>query len=291
MPSRTDVLDQDRDTVRIWVGMAGLSLLCHVLFFSGVLFLPELRFDKPYIPSAVEVDLVSLPQIKPKPPAGSGKMSSPPKAVEPVKPAEKPESGKPKEKSLQAVEKKPDEASDKPVSMAPKPIQLKKSLKQKTYNASKVIRSAIARIEEEAPESRPRPVLQAIDKLKEEVESQGGVVIRGGVARGRVSEKTLELLDIYNAEIWHRIQKNWAFSEEMVRGRTDLEATIIVKIMREGEIRDIWFEKRSGNSYFDDSVFKAVKKSDPLPPLPEGYLGPFYDVGFRFNLSELQRRF
>ncbi len=288
MPSRTDVWDQDRDTVRIWVGMAGLSLLCHVLFFSGVLFLPELRFDRPYIPSAVEVDLVSLPQVKPKPPAGSGQISAPPKAVdkgapvEPVKPAEKP---------VQAVEKKPEETSDKPVSMAPKPIQVKKSLKQKTYNASKVIRSAIARIEKEAPESRPRPVLQAIDKLKEEVESQGGVVIRGGVAKGRVSKKTLDLLDIYNAEIWQRIQKNWAFSEEMVRGRTDLEATIIVKIMREGEIRDIWFEKRSGNSYFDDSVFKAVKKSDPLPPLPEGYLGPFYDVGFRFNLSELQRRF
>ena len=115
--------------------------------------------------------------------------------------------------------------------------------------------------------------------------------MRGGTAGSGVSNKTLELLDIYNAEIWHRIQKNWAFSEEMVRGRTDLEATIIVKIMRKGEIRDIWFEKRSGNSYFDDSVFKAVKKSDPLPPLPEGYLGPFYDVGFRFNLSELQRRF
>ncbi|NVL90332.1 MAG: TonB C-terminal domain-containing protein, partial [Desulfobacterales bacterium] len=50
-------------------------------------------------------------------------------------------------------------------------------------------------------------------------------------------------------------------------------------------------EKRSGNSYFDDSVFKAVRKSDPLPPLPEGYLGPFYEVGFRFNLSELQRMY
>jgi len=74
----------------------------------------------------------------------------------------------------------------------------------------------------------------------------------------------------------------------MVRGRTDLEATIIVKIMKQGEIRDVWFESRSGNTYFDDTVFKAVKKSDPLPPLPERYRGPFYEVGFRFNLSELQ---
>ena len=288
MPSRTDVLDQGRGTVRIWVGMTGLSILCHVLFFSGVLFLPELR-ARPYIPSAVEVDLVSLPQVESAPQTGPQMKGA---HVEPVKPAEKPEPPESaKEPESAKPKEKPVEASDKPVSIAPGPLQVKRSLKQKTYNASKVIRSAIARIEKEAPESRPRPVLQAIDKLKEGVESHGGVVMRGGTAGSGVSNKTLELLDIYNAEIWHRIQKNWAFSEEMVRGRTDLEATIIVKIMRKGEIRDIWFEKRSGNSYFDDSVFKAVKKSDPLPPLPEGYLGPFYDVGFRFNLSELQRRF
>ncbi len=296
MPSRTDVLDQGRATVRTWVGMTGLSLLCHILFFSSVLFLPELRFAKPYIPYAVEVDLVSLPQVESQLQAGPDRASVPRQVkgapVEPVKPAEKPKPPKPAQEPESAKPKeKPVQASDKPVSMAPGPLQVKRSLKQKTYNASKVIRSAIARIEKEAPESRPRPVLQAIDKLKEGVESHGGVIMRGGTARSGVSNKTLELLDIYNAEIWHRIQKNWAFSEEMVRGRTDLEATIIVKIMRKGEIRDIWFEKRSGNSYFDDSVFKAVKKSDPLPPLPEGYLGPFYDVGFRFNLSELQRRF
>jgi len=262
--------------------MTGLSILCHILFFFGVISLPELRFAGMYIPSAVEVDLVSLPKAAFGPKAGPGQVSPPRaelKKEQPVKPAKAPEAAKRKK------------ASDKAVSMAPKLVQVKRSLKQKTFDASKVIKGAIARIEKEAPESRPRPVLQAVDKLKEEVESHPGVVLMDGIAGGRASRKTLELLDIYNAEIWHRIQKNWAFSEEMVRGRTDLEATIIVKIMRKGEIRDVWFEKRSGSSYFDDSVFKAVRKSDPLPPLPEGYPGPFYEVGFRFNLSELQRRF
>jgi colicin import membrane protein len=306
MVAHPEVLSQGDYTDRAWIGMVVLSILCHILLFSGVLFLPELRSAKPYIPFAVEVDLVSLPQVESQPQEASDQVSVSAQAevkgtpVEPVKPAEQPkppepakelESVKPKEKPVRAVKTRPEEVTDKRVSLAPRPLQVKRSLKQKTYNASRVIRSAIARIEKEAPESRPRPVLQAIDKLKEEVESHGGVVIRGGMARSGVSRKTVELLDIYNAEIWHRIQKNWAFSEEMVRGRTNLEATIIVKIMRKGEIRDIWFEKRSGNSYFDDSVFKAVKKSDPLPPLPEGYFGPFYDVGFRFNLSELQRRF
>lgn len=296
MVAHPEVLNQGDYIDRSWIGMVALSILCHILFFSGVVFMPELRFDKPHIPSAVEVDLVSIPQVESESQASSDQVPSAAQAevkeapVEPVKPAEQPKPSKPA-KQLESVKPK-EKPVQAPVSMAQKgPLQVKRSLKHKTYNASKVIRSAIARIEKEAPESRPRPVLQAIDRLKGEVESDRRAVVTGGMARGGVSKKTVELLDIYNAEIWHRIQKNWAFSEEMVRGRTDLEATIIVKIMRKGEIRDIWFEKRSGNSYFDDSVFKAVKKSDPLPPLPEGYLGPFYDVGFRFNLSELQRRF
>ncbi|MCK4729297.1 MAG: hypothetical protein KAT27_10255, partial [Desulfobacterales bacterium] len=162
MPARTDVLDQGRGAGRIWVGMTGLSILCHVLFFSGVLFLPELQFAGPYIPSAVEVDLVSLPQVESEPQADPDQVSPSSRAevkgspVEPVKPAEQPkppkpakelESVKPKEKPVEAVDTKPEEASDKPISMAPRPLQVKRSLKQKTYNASKVIRSAIARIE------------------------------------------------------------------------------------------------------------------------------------------------
>ena len=280
MPARTDALDQDRVTVRIWVGMTGLSILCHVLFFSGVIFLPQVRFDRDYIPSSVEVDLVSLP------PAVSKSQRASYQAPPPARPKKAP---KAVQEPIKAV--KPAEVSEQPVSMAPKPMEVKRSLKKKTYDASKVIKSAIARIEKEAPKSRPHSVLEAIGKLEQEVKSQEGVIIRGGLASGGVSKKTVELLDIYNAEIWHRIQKNWAFSNEMARGRTGLEATIIVKIMKRGEIRDVWFEKRSGNSYFDDSVFKAVKKADPLPPLPEGYRGPFYEVGFRFNLSELQRGF
>jgi colicin import membrane protein len=273
--------------------MTGLSILCHLLFFSGVLFLPQLGFDRHYIPTTVEVDLVSLPGAGSQVPADSGRAPLPASPeTEPVQPKEasvQPE--QPKETPVQPVQVKHEKAAEETVSVAPKAPEVKKSLKKKTYDASKAIKSAIAKMEKEAPESRPRSVVEAIGKLKEEVEAQPGLAMRGGASAGGAGRKSLDLLDIYNAEIWHTIQKNWAFSEEMVHGRVDLEATIIVKIMREGEIRDIWFEKRSGNNYFDDSVFKAVKKSDPLPPLPEGFRGRFYEVGLRFNLSELQRNF
>jgi colicin import membrane protein len=271
--------------MRVWVVMTGLSVLFHVLFFSGVIFLPQLRGQKQYIPSSVEVDLVSLPKAASQAPPAPRQVGPPPKPAkdaEPVKPEPKPAEPPP------PPPPEPEVVPEKPVPVEPSKLEVKKSQKKRAVDASKAIEGAIARMEKEAVDSRPQSVLQAIDKLRTEVESEGGVVLRGGSATGGQSEKTLDLLDIYNAEIWHRIQRNWAFSEEMVRGRTDLEATIIVKIMRQGEIRDMWFESRSGNAYFDDTVFKAVKKSDPLPPLPESYRGPFYEVGFRFNLSELQ---
>ena len=50
------------------------------------------------------------------------------------------------------------------------------------------------------------------------------------------------------------------------------------------EIYDL--KKKSSNKYFDDSVFKAVKKSNPLPKLPKGY--PFYKVALRFTPSGLR---
>ena len=72
----------------------------------------------------------------------------------------------------------------------------------------------------------------------------------------------------------------------MADQRTDVEARLMIKIMANGEIRDIWFEKRSGNRYLDDSAYKAVMKSSPLPALPRGY--QFYTVLLGFTPSGLQ---
>lgn len=290
MVAYPEVLTRGVYSDRAWLGMIALSIFCHVLLVSGVLFLPDLALIRPSIPSAVEVDLVSLPQGAPQvqPRVAAPKMEVKPQPVEQVKPTEvtKPERAKPEDEPVNMQDSSLKEA----VSLAPQHLQVKKSLKKKTYDVSKVINKAIQKIEQEAPGSRPRTVLKAIDQLKKEVEGEAGMVVSGGgAATAQISQRNLELLDIYNAEIWHQITKNWAFSQEMAGNHADLEAVIIVKIMRDGEIRDVWFEKRSGNSYFDDSAHKAVKKSNPLPSLPEGFLKPFYEVGFRFNLSELKR--
>jgi len=188
------------------------------------------------------------------------------------------------------------------VSVAPKKSrQIKESLKKKTFKPSKVVKSAITRIEKQVEDSRPNPVIEAINRLKSKVGSseardigakgegltgQGGTIPGGALTTGYLA---LKPIDIYKAEIPYHIEKNWAFSEQLTGGDTDLVAIVVIKIMQNGEINDIWFEKKSGDSYFDESAFKAVKKSDPLPELPKEYLKPYYNLGLIFTPSGLKK--
>ena len=50
----------------------------------------------------------------------------------------------------------------------------------------------------------------------------------------------------------------------------------------------IGFEKRSGNSYFDESALRAVKKSVPFPPLTGWVTSRSIEIGIRFHSSELR---
>jgi colicin import membrane protein len=89
-------------------------------------------------------------------------------------------------------------------------------------------------------------------------------------------------------EIQYQIQKNWAFSQQLAGDNTQLEAILAIKILRNGEIEDIWFDKKSGNTYLDESAYKAIVKSNPLPALPKDYMQSFYEIGLRFGPKGLK---
>ena len=273
----------------------GISFLFHLVIIGALIFMPEFGSRYRYRGGVVDVSLVSLP--------GPGPASAGPpaavvasKTVE-EKPPEKPVVKVPEPKPVPVV-KKPPEA----VSLAPKPKKPKESLKQKTFDPEKMIDSAIERIEEKVEKTETDSVASAIDQLKRKVaaaesrtgEGGGGIPGAGtgpvGPAGGpggggtRVQESIL----IYQAEIQYQIQKNWAFSQQLAGDNTQLEAILAIKVLRDGEIEDIWFDKKSGNTYLDESAYKAVVKSNPLPPLPKDYMQPFYKIGLRFGPKGLK---
>jgi colicin import membrane protein len=275
----------------------GVSFLFHLLIIGAMVFMPQFG-SKPRLGSGVvNVSLVSAPS-RGSDSAGAAASIVKPKPVE-KKPAQKPAIKVPEPKPVPAVQKPP-----KAVSLAPKKIKPKKSLKEKTLDRSKMIDSALERIEKKVEKTQTDSVTSAIEQLKRKVaasESQpltgkgggasgkAGAGVAGpaggsGIGGARVQESIL----IYQAEIQYQIQKNWAFSQQLAGDNIELEAILAIKVLRTGEIEDIWFDKKSGNAYLDDSAYKALVKSNPLPPLPNDYMRPYYEVGLRFGPKGLK---
>jgi TonB family protein len=64
-----------------------------------------------------------------------------------------------------------------------------------------------------------------------------------------------------------RIESSWHIP--FISGaKKNLETKVAIKIRRDGRIVDISMEKRSGNRSYDESVLRALRAVDPLPPIP-----------------------
>jgi len=159
--------------------------------------------------------------------------------------------------------------------------RVKTSLKKETFNP---LLSNLYRIKSKVEKAEPETA-RSPSKEPTSGNTSGGI---GGSGVGTDSSGK-QPIDFYRALVPNYIENNWVFNEQLVGGRTDLVSVIVIKIMQNGEISDIWFEKKSGNSYFDDSVYKAVNKSNPLPPLPKEYTRPYYELGLIFTPKGLKR--
>ena len=90
-----------------------------------------------------------------------------------------------------------------------------------------------------------------------------------------------KLNDYYNM-IWAKIKKEWTLPGGLPKGKTDLETIIVVVIERNGKVQKSWFEKRSGNAHYDQMAMRAIKKAEPLPPIPKEFSDDIFEIGIRF---------
>jgi colicin import membrane protein len=98
-------------------------------------------------------------------------------------------------------------------------------------------------------------------------------------ARSRLNE--------YYGFIQSRVKGNWILPPSL-RPKDNVVTIIEVKILSNGAVERLNFEKRSGNRYVDDSAMKAVQKSIPFPPFPEGMMENYIEIGLRFPSSDLR---
>jgi TonB family protein len=263
-----------------------VSLVLHGLAISAVFFLPNLSSTRTFYSPVYSVRLVTPPPA----PEAKSEGAQPAPAV-PAVPASPPV----------AVEKPKAKEKEKPVSLAPKKEEPKKE-EPKKEDSEKKITEAIDRlrqkresknlestIEKIRSEKESRQVESAIEGIRKKVTigSKGAVESHEPSSGGASTDVMTIKHKLYYNLIWKKIRSGWVLPDAALAGQKNLEAIIGIRISPNGQIEDIQFEKKSGNPIFDESVLRAIKKANPLPPLPPGFEGERFDVGVRFTPSDL----
>jgi len=125
-------------------------------------------------------------------------------------------------------------------------------------------------------------------KQKERSTPQAAPATASTPARGNLpGGQSSSLLNEYYGFIQSRVKSNWILPQAL-RPKDIVETIIEVRILSNGMVERLNFEKRSGNRYVDDSAMKAVQKSIPFPPFPEGMMNNYIEIGIRFPSSELR---
>jgi len=278
----------------------GISLAIHLVFFGSVVFWPASVPKPRFSPGSISVNLVSLPGPSSAAPAPAVVSKQPAKPVAAPKkevktaPIEEVVAISPPQ-TLPEI-KKP----KKTISLTPKPKKIlpKKSLKKKTQDRQKMIDHALTKVKEKVEKSETDSVSQALDRLKKKVEKTESSRVQaastgqaaagaggGGVpgATGSGGQRRLELIDLYKIEVAFQVERNWAFSQQLAGEGRALQVSLVFKVMSGGEITDIRFTERSGNSYLDESAYRAIVKANPVSPHPTGIRTPYVTMGVRFT--------
>lgn len=129
-------------------------------------------------------------------------------------------------------------------------------------------KESLKRLQEALDEVRKKVALDQIQKKvarREQVEEKLPIV----PSDKSPSPLKPELKSIYSKIVESKIKEVWTIPENLVKEIVDLEATIVIIIDKNGRVQKFWFEKKSGNSLYDQSAMRAIKKAEPLPPIPK----------------------
>jgi len=91
----------------------------------------------------------------------------------------------------------------------------------------------------------------------------------------------------YQAAIFKRIQQFWSLPD-IKQWDPSLTAVVVITINQDGTITNQYFEKRSGDSAFDQYVEKTLHDCVPLPPIPGALKRSQYEIGLRFKPTGIQ---
>jgi colicin import membrane protein len=281
-----------------WVFFSGVA---HAALIAVLLIVPFLPIKERSYP-VYSVDLVGGEKIG----GGAGTSVAPAPKVKPVPEVKASPEIKETKREAKKEAKKPKEE------VRPNPAELKETKKKVPDSRAEMALAAKAKKEKEAAETeqvreklkqlREKRIDDALAAIRSRTESQekmaqqqqkaaatstaagkepGAAALgTGGTGGGIVAGA--EFIRYFN-EMRERIKSGWTWAGR----RTDLVASVSFSVQENGEIVGVKLVRGSGDSSYDDSVIRALRKANPLPPPPESHRKEFSEVELAFTPKEL----
>jgi TolB protein len=251
--------------------MIAVSVAVHVAAFALCALWAGLRSPPARFLSVAVVDLVGGEALAPPPPAKTVKKKEEPAAPPPL-PA--------KEEKKSKAEEAPDEGD---LAQSIRKMREKKDSTEQLRKAvvairrEKAARKAIRQIGERVGRRIDLPAVAAKPKRSSPSPPTG---FAGAPGTARVPPEYLA----YFRRLDEKIRSNWTVPTLGMEEKEKLMVQLRIVIEKSGLVSRVRMEKTSGNSFFDDSVRRAINKASPLPIPPEQLRGgeDHYEVGFRF---------
>ena len=190
--------------------------------------------------------------------------------------APKPKATKPKVTVTKKTSRKPPKKVTKKPVKAKKPKPRKKVALRKKPVKEDIISERQVR----------KKIESSIEKLRKKVETEEKPKVTEEVAQiaPKPSRAVIDMrLRAYYNSIWQRIKEEWILAGSLLDESEGWETVIVIKVQRDGGIVESWFEKKSGSSVYDESAMRAIKKANPLPPLPQELEEDVLEIGIRFH--------
>jgi colicin import membrane protein len=272
LPSDTQGFYRHQDASDLLL-MIAASLVLHIAVFSLLLFVPEPVSTVKINDQVYQVNLVSAPVHHR---AAQHKVSEKGirrhRVVIKRPPVHRPVIGKKR---------------SRPLVIAKKVLKLRKpACRKPKISSSGLIDKAIRQLKKRVQTETEDHVQDAISRLVSRVRKGRQI---GNVDDSRQYGGNSISVDIYRMEVEARIKGNWVYPVALInpKDRQRLEAVCVLQVKRDGSIAGFSFKKRSFNVMFDESVKKAIEKSNPLPRFPEGYHKTYDEIEITFNLKDM----
>jgi len=154
------------------------------------------------------------------------------------------------------------------VEAVPKQDMKKDDFKKRDKKMEKIVEERIAAI---AAKKKVERLVKLRSEISLKASSDTG---KGTSGLSSVQGEKGSLFDEYYGKISEEIHQQWNWP---TAGQKDLEATISIKIIKDGTIFIQKVEKSSGNPFFDKSAIRALTKASPLSAPPYEM-----EIGVRF---------